>query len=375
MMKKLPFVPPSLAMLILTAASFGQSMHAHVSVFTPASENFDAGIRTIQFAGVRWIVKSGFGGPGPNNWSDSPQSVWVDSLGRLHLKIRKINGAWHCAEVYTEHVTDYGEHRFLTEGFIDRMDKSAVLGMFVYADDRNEIDIEYTKWGQAGNRNTGHYTVQPYTTSTNVWDFPARLDSVRSTHFFNWQPDSIRFGSIQGHYLAEPDSAKRYLQRWTYKGRDIPNPLRRLKTRINLWLFRGAAPTDTSNLEVIIAKVIQPPPLGTAVENHGEAIPQGFFLLQNYPNPFNPQTTITFSLSLPAWVSLRIHDLLGREVATMLDNRKYDAGTYAIFFDALARQQGNSPLASGIYFYRLTARAAAEGRLIFAQTRPMMLTK
>ncbi len=327
-------------------------------------------VRTIQFAGYNWIVKSGFGGPGPNNWSDSGQSVWVDSLGRLHLKIRKINGAWHCAEVYTEHFTDYGEHRFFTEGPIDRMDKNVVLGLFVYADDRNEIDIEYTKWGQANNRHTGHYTVQPYTTSGNGWDFPVRLDSLRSTHFFNWQRDSISFGTIQGHYLAEPDSAKRYVQRWTYKGHDIPNPLRRLKTRINLWLFHGAAPVDTSNLEVIVTQVIQPRPLGTSVESRGEAVPEGFILHQNYPNPFNPRTTITFSLPAPAWLSLRIYDLLGREVASLLSNRRYEAGTHAIFFNAL-----DLPPASGIYFYTLTAKAAAEGRVIFAQTRPMLLVK
>lgn len=57
---------------------------------------------TIEFAGHTWNVKSGTGGPGPNNWSNSNNSVWVDNEGKLHLKIRYINGKWVCAEIYSQ---------------------------------------------------------------------------------------------------------------------------------------------------------------------------------------------------------------------------------------------------------------------------------
>ncbi len=73
-----------------------------------------------------------------------------------------------------------------------------------------------------------------------------------------------------------------------------------------------------------------------------------FFLGQNYPNPFNPSTTISFSIPQQGTVQLRIIDLLGREVAALIDGEERNAGTYRVTWNA-----GTSP--SGIYFYRLQA--------------------
>ncbi|MBN1349535.1 choice-of-anchor D domain-containing protein [candidate division KSB1 bacterium] len=76
-------------------------------------------------------------------------------------------------------------------------------------------------------------------------------------------------------------------------------------------------------------------------------IPEDFRLYQNHPNPFNAITTISFSLPEPENVVLRIFDSLGREVSTVV-NKKFDAGTYTVAFDA-------SDEASGIYFYHIQA--------------------
>ena len=75
--------------------------------------------------------------------------------------------------------------------------------------------------------------------------------------------------------------------------------------------------------------------------------PSSFSLEQNYPNPFNPTTTISYELPANSFVSLKVYDILGNEVAT-LTNEKEDAGSYSVKFDG-------SKLASGVYFYRLTA--------------------
>lgn len=84
----------------------------------------------------------------------------------------------------------------------------------------------------------------------------------------------------------------------------------------------------------------------TSVERMSE-IPSGFFLSQNYPNPFNPSTKIQFRVSSFGFVSLKVYDALGQEVATVV-NEKLNSGTYEVKFDA-------SNLSSGIYFYRLRA--------------------
>lgn len=91
-----------------------------------------------------------------------------------------------------------------------------------------------------------------------------------------------------------------------------------------------------------------------------------FSLLDNYPNPFNPGTTIRFSLEKPAAISLRIYDITGREVR-QLDWGKRPAGLNEISFDA-------KRLASGLYFYRLTATSATN-RIFNSAVHKMMLLK
>jgi beta-galactosidase len=81
-------------------------------------------------------------------------------------------------------------------------------------------------------------------------------------------------------------------------------------------------------------------------------LPAAFWLEQNYPNPFNPTTTIAYQLPAALDVRLVVYDLLGREVAVLVDERK-PAGSYESTFDA-------RELASGVYLYRLTAGSAVE---------------
>src|SRR6056297_208380 len=85
-----------------------------------------------------------------------------------------------------------------------------------------------------------------------------------------------------------------------------------------------------------------------------------FELKQNYPNPFNPSTNITYSLPQQSDVQLRVYDMVGREVATLI-NREQAAGAYTITFDA-------SELSSGMYLYRLDTGSTTI-------TRKMMLIK
>lgn len=91
-----------------------------------------------------------------------------------------------------------------------------------------------------------------------------------------------------------------------------------------------------------------------------DSMPTAFRLQQNYPNPFNPYTTILFGVPQQTRVSLRVYDVLGREVAVLMDD-VVAAGEYRVIFDA-------SSLASGVYFYRLTAGQ-------FVQTRKMQFVK
>ncbi|MBK7629813.1 MAG: T9SS type A sorting domain-containing protein [Ignavibacteriales bacterium] len=88
--------------------------------------------------------------------------------------------------------------------------------------------------------------------------------------------------------------------------------------------------------------------------------PTQFVLDQNYPNPFNPTTKISFSISEKSFTTLKIYDILGNEVASLLYEEK-PAGRYEIQFDA-------SSLSSGVYLYKLQSNN-------LVQTRKMILLK
>jgi len=85
-----------------------------------------------------------------------------------------------------------------------------------------------------------------------------------------------------------------------------------------------------------------------AIDDNGvSAIPTELTLNQNYPNPFNPTTTIEYSISRTSQVTLKVYNLLGQEVVTLV-NKKQKAGQHEIEFDG-------SKLASGVYMYNLKA--------------------
>jgi hypothetical protein len=88
--------------------------------------------------------------------------------------------------------------------------------------------------------------------------------------------------------------------------------------------------------------------------------PEAFALIQNYPNPFNPSTRIQYSLEKAGPVSLKVYNVLGAEVATLV-NGPQEAGSYTVPFTA----QG---LASGVYFYRLESGS-------FVSTKKLILMK
>lgn len=97
------------------------------------------------------------------------------------------------------------------------------------------------------------------------------------------------------------------------------------------------------------------------------SVPAAFSLLQNYPNPFNPSTTIAYQLAQDSRVVVKVFNLLGQEIGTLVDGFE-NAGQKSVRFDA-------STLPSGVYFFRLEARNAANSLVLFSQVRKMVLLK
>jgi probable HAF family extracellular repeat protein len=108
----------------------------------------------------------------------------------------------------------------------------------------------------------------------------------------------------------------------------------------------------------------------TAVEETNSDIPSGYVLFNNYPNPFNPSTTISFSIPNEEFVSLKVFNSLGEEVAELV-NETLTAGSYSVSFSAKggSASGGNAgELTSGVYFYKIIAGS-------FVEIKKMMLIK
>lgn len=90
-------------------------------------------------------------------------------------------------------------------------------------------------------------------------------------------------------------------------------------------------------------------------------VPHGAALAQNHPNPFNPSTAISFSLPKAEYVTLKVYNMLGKEMAAILNRERREAGSNTAVFTA-------TNLASGVYFYRLTAGS-------FTETKKMLLVR
>ena len=160
-----------------------------------------------------------------------------------------------------------------------------------------------------------------------------------------------------GVYLSTNNGAN-----WTNKnqGFSYPPPSIYSLLIVNSSIFAGAfANTAGSVWHRVLSEILQ-------VQSISAETPSAFSLGQNYPNPFNPVTIISFQLPVVSNVVLKVYDVMGKEVA-MLVNERLQAGTYEVKFDA--RQGGSSRgLNSGVYFYRLTTEE-------FSETKRMMLIK
>jgi hypothetical protein len=198
------------------------------SALTPPGQN------VIDWSGYKWDVRTGTGGPGTNSWTN--KNVWVDSQNRLHLKITNVNGKWYCAELSTQIPVSYGTYTFNVANDPSVYADNVVAGLFYYLSDKDEIDIEFSRWNLANTPNT-QYT---------VWGPRGGIESARyetnaqnTTHKFVWSPSSINFQSVG-------------IGTWNYNGY-IPTPKGVLD--INLWLFNNPEPKDGKEQELILNSV------------------------------------------------------------------------------------------------------------------------
>jgi len=211
---------------------------------------------TLAWKGHTWQVTSG-GMAGV--CQGDPNNVSVDAAGYLHLKISHNGSVWSSAELFTTDKIGFGTYQWQVDGPIDTFDRNVVLGLFPYgpaagigADGTNEIDIEYSRWGQANGTN-GDWTNYPASGSTiGELSYTFSLNGATlSTSRFVWSSTSIVDFLFSG--LQPIDGTAGLIKTWTYAPQNptVNIPQQALPLGMNLWCF-SAPPSDGNPVEVVI---------------------------------------------------------------------------------------------------------------------------
>jgi hypothetical protein len=214
----------------------------------------------------------------------------------------------------------------------------------------------------------GHYDIFS-SRSTNLgstWLNEVRLTSNPA----NQRKPSVITNGTNVHIVWEDDrdsteiyylSGTNYGAAWQSVQKITANPF--LSVRPSITLFNNTLYVVWSDNRLGKSKIyFKKNPTGNAIgiQNISSEVPLEPSLSQNYPNPFNPATNVKFAIAKSGWVTLKVYDVSGREVAGLV-NEQLNPGTYNVDFNA-------SHLASGIYFYNLTSGN-------FIGTKKMVLVK
>jgi len=224
-----------------------------LAVFNMPSQQVRSETRTIRFSNYLWKVKDYREyerGPGPNYWSDSPENVWADEQGNLHLRITKQKGKWYCTEVYLDRFLGYGQYVFYLDPVKKELPDEAVVGLFLYGGPGEELDIEISGWDKAKEPNL-QFVVQPAYITGHLDKVDLNPLDKKRTFKINWQQDRVIFALIKGHN-REPKSEDLVIERWIVTGSQIPEG--RLYPHMNLWLFEGNPPERKELAEIVVKK-------------------------------------------------------------------------------------------------------------------------
>ena len=255
---------------------------AFVSVMTPLSYQPPCNLTCARFftwSGFTWCVMTSDGTkcyPGPNYFSSSYDNVFVDSTGDLHMRITKRNGKFYCPELFTTQTVGYGTYTFYIASRVNNLDRNTVLGLFTWNDKNcvtnanSEVDIEFTRWGDANDPDVINYSIQPTNAGQETDRFtkwPMSFNGNNTIHFMNWTPSLVTWSSYEGH--SNPPPPGNLISSWSFDDNNlpkikeecnsnpivIPSPESNTHLSLNLWLDRGRYPSDDMEVEVVIRSI------------------------------------------------------------------------------------------------------------------------
>jgi hypothetical protein len=207
--------------------------------------------KMLHFSGYDWMVRDLLSYRGGTMSSFNPANAWTDENGALHLRVTKNQDGWGCAEVRLTRSLGYGTYLFVVRD-ISHLEPSAVLSLFTWDsmvgtdENRQELDIEMSRWGVPDNENA-QYVVQPYYIPTNIVRFNAPAGVL--THAFRWEPGQVTFTTYAGRQIT---GGAHTLNRHVFTAH-VPAAGGEV-ARMNLYVFGwGKVPLQREN-EIVVEK-------------------------------------------------------------------------------------------------------------------------
>lgn len=247
----------------------------------------------------------------------------------------------------------------------------------------------YINWSDQKDGDTDIYFARS-TDGGNTWNSPIKVnnDILKRHQFFNWMSVDPKTGiiyvifydrrdnydpnSLQTHvYIARSDDGGETFKNYRISESPFfPNSSIFFGDYTNIAAYNGRIHPIWMRLDgnamSVWTATIKDSELTEIEETDGQII-TSFNLFQNYPNPFNPNTTINYNIPVESFIRLKVYDVLGTEVGTLVNEIK-KAGTYKIEYNS-------GRLSSGVYLYRLEAVSIWDNTLSFIESKKMIMLK
>jgi hypothetical protein len=171
-----------------------------VAIVKGVGETQLAPTKPLHFSGYDWQVRTIAGDRGGLNNLYDGDNAWTDAGGAMHLRMKKREGRWSCAEVELTRSLGYGTYIVAVRD-TSHLEPAAVLSMNTFDDwggDQHyrELDVEISRWGDAASKNNAQYGIQPFYVPGNVAPFMAPSGTL--THSMHWESGRASFKTLRG---------------------------------------------------------------------------------------------------------------------------------------------------------------------------------
>jgi len=321
-----------ISFFVLLISSFSPAQNNSVILYENDFESYTVGGQLACQDTIHWNTWEGI----PCDWMEDPlvsnnkahsgsNSVWIQPYNDLIKIFPKYTAGKYSIEFYL----------YIPSGYTGSWSQ---FGVFINSDSTEWGFIAMFDPSGSGNIAAGGWGSAQFSFSYDTWmhnELIVDLNSDWAEYYF----EGNRVHSWQWTLGAGGDIIPNQLSATNIMGFDFPNPI-----EFAQWYMDDY-------------KLVR---IDTTVGVNDFSVPENFQLYQNYPNPFNPSTSIKFEISELSFVTLKVYDVLGNEVAILVNEEK-PSGIYSAEFKATG-------MSSGIYFYKLQAGG-------FVSTKKMILTK